>query len=299
MREIVVPVSRLPLPNSTVLIHRPEPALGGAAVNVAWYLASLGHSVDLRVIVGRRDRALLADELSHLPIDLENVFAITGDSDHLLTLLAPEEHLSTYVLANLDELETFGDVLCYDHDVVILNGGRHAKIRNFYCSLIDSVPAARLVFNPSYAIYEYDTEGLSALIEASGTVVVNEDELEHCQTVGVACPDRLRSEQLLYVTRGHKGATLFTKNDRVDRSPKQVQPGLFLGAGDAFVAGIASVMIQRQPPTRALEFGMTVAAAVVKQGRIRAVLEGVRSRNQSDESSFSAREHGEPSRSRP
>src|SRR6266542_2186626 len=100
MLESIIPVPTHPPINSTLVFRDDKPAVGGAVVNVAWYLSALGKSVRLVASISKDDVSLLEQELQNHPIDFGSLLITSGSTDHLITTLTPESHRSLYKLGS-------------------------------------------------------------------------------------------------------------------------------------------------------------------------------------------------------
>src|SRR5690242_17747588 len=92
MTEVLHRVTELPEKNSTVVVPDSTRALGGAALNVAWGLASLGRLTRLVTSVAAQDFAQLRRMTSGLPINLAAVARTRAHSDLLAALLTQSAH---------------------------------------------------------------------------------------------------------------------------------------------------------------------------------------------------------------
>jgi sugar/nucleoside kinase (ribokinase family) len=271
MVESIFHVAVEPPINSTVVVEGQKkiPELGGAAVNVAWYLGSLGKSVCLVAPIAGHQISELSKEITGLRIDLSGLIKVKGSTDHLITLLSPNGHRSIYVLGEVPlglKRKTLTQVKA--SGVVIMNGGRHQEIREIFRDIALNYPDKTIVFNPSYAVYEYSSDELTEIIEGCDVCFFNEDEYGFVKgqvekSVG-GMPRRA-----FIVTLSSKGAWMFANNRRYKFKSLLSRKGVFLGAGDACLAGFITGLLDKLTLEQALHRGMRLAAVVVERDRIR------------------------------
>ncbi|MFG2285594.1 sugar kinase [Streptomyces sp. NPDC048595] len=104
-------------------------------------------------------------------------------------------------------------------------------------------------------------------------LIASDDELPLCLPggAGAAAPDHADQARLLLergvgevvVTLGAAGATVFTPDGRVHRPARAVRAVDAVGAGDAFVAGYLSALLDDEGPAGRLERGVTTGAFAV------------------------------------
>src|SRR5260370_14879923 len=131
--------SALPI-NSTIVVSGTDKdlVLGGAAINVCWYLSLLGRSAKLVAPISERHMKGLSKELNISRIDLRRVIRNNGETDHLITILSPEGHRSIYTLGTIPgDLKRRMVTQSRTGQIIILNGGRHHEIRRAFGELAD------------------------------------------------------------------------------------------------------------------------------------------------------------------
>lgn len=277
MLECIVQVPRLPRPNSTLVVGPALGVLGGAALNVAWYLGRLGDPTSLVGPVGAHDLPLLrALKLPGL-VDIRGVVGIPGRSDLLIAVVSGHQHLSAYALAQ--HPPGLREVLLRrvkPVEVLILNGSRHPVLRAVHVALATNPTRPDiLIFNPSYAVYQYKRSELGRIVSAADITIVNSDEARFIRRVlgsQPILPKSGRDCRILVITKGNRGAEIRQGSFRESLPSPIRRQGLFLGAGDAFTAGFAHRYYRSRNPRDALRFGLAAAAATVEADRIRAPL---------------------------
>jgi sugar/nucleoside kinase (ribokinase family) len=277
MSEVIIHAESLPTPNSTLVWQQRAAPLGGAALNVAWYLFELGWPARLVAGAGADDIAGIHDVLHPHTVSEADLVLAPGPSDQLLTVLTRNAHVSLYRLANYGGAAT--DAL-YDGagtaEVIVLSGGRHPEVRAAYVRIVqDRQPSVKLiVFNPSYAVTEYNSAELREIVSGCDVCVVNRDEHEAISSV-VDIEAHLPS-RLYVMTEASEGATIMYPGPGRRYAPPVQREGVFLGAGDAFVSGLTFALHHGQSGEQAVAFAQRVAAPVVLSGRIRTALPPVK-----------------------
>jgi len=278
MVESIFNVDTDPLINSTIVVksQRQEPEVGGAAINVAWYLSSFGKSIRLVAPVSGHHGQKVSEELSQAHVDLSKLIKTDGETDHLITILLPQGHRSIYVLGaiphNLEALFLNQSKACR---LIIMNGGRHREVRQAYRTLAAKYSDKIVAFNPSYAIYEYHHNDLIEIMKGCDVCFLNEDEYSFLKEgVGRAVVENM-PRLAFVVTKGSKGATMFSRHGQYDVESVLNRTGIFLGAGDACLAGFLTGLLDEVPLEQSLQRGMRLAGLVVEREKIRTVVSKV------------------------
>ena len=263
--------SALPI-NSTIVARSTEKdlVLGGAAINVCWYLSLLGKSVRLVAPISNQHMKGLSKELSSSRIDLNRLIGSNGETDHLITILSPEGHRSIYTLGTIPgDLKKRLLSQSRTGRIMILNGGRHQEVRHAFAELVDRYTDRLVAFNPSYAIYEYAPQELVEILRNCDVCFLNEDEYRFARKCSKTESIEHMPRLAFVVTRSSKGAWMFSNNHRYKYKSAINREGVFLGAGDGCLAGFLSGLLDEMPPEEALKRGLRLAALVVKRGSIR------------------------------
>jgi sugar/nucleoside kinase (ribokinase family) len=272
MVESIFNIDSDPLINSTIVVksRREEPELGGAAVNVAWYLGSLGKSVRLIAPISSHHANILSEELNPTHIDLTKLIRTHGETDHLLTVLSPQGHRSIYTLGTIPHnLETILLNQSKSGRVIIMNGGRHQEVRQAFRSLSEKHSEKLIAFNPSYAVYEYRQDELTEIMKRCDVCFLNEDEYRFVKAGPAGEVVENMPRLAFVVTRANKGATMFSSHRQYNVKSLLNHNGIFLGAGDACLAGFLTGLLDEVSLEQALQRGMRLAALVVERGKIR------------------------------
>ena len=272
MVESIFKTRSSPPMNSTIVAKSKENeiVLGGAAINVCWYLSLLGRPVRLVAPISTQHIRRLSKELSRSRIDLSHLIESNGGTDHLITILSPEGHRSIYTLGKIrGDLKRRLLSQSRTARIMILNGGRHEEVRRAFTDMVHGNADRFVAFNPSYAIYEYAPQELVKILKNCDVCFLNEDEYRFAKRCSNAQSIEHMPRLALIVTRSSKGAWMFSNNHRYNFKSIADRDGVFLGAGDGCLAGFLSGLLDELPPEQALQRGLRLAALVVKRGSIR------------------------------
>jgi fructokinase len=185
----------------------------------------------------------------------------------------PEEGEHTFTIrepAAWDHIEPVD--LLPAHDVFHYGSlaARHPISAGTLWQALDASPAPLRIFDVNLRPPFDDLAKVQRGLEYATLVKMNADEFERiCHALGAAeDPSELfrRYDQLTYVcvTRGGDGAELHTRDGGSERIiPEPLEPVDTVGAGDAFVAGLAIALATGEAPRRALQRADEVARSVL------------------------------------
>jgi sugar/nucleoside kinase (ribokinase family) len=260
-------------PGATRIVDAARRALGGCAFNVCWHLASLGIRPRLVVPFSRHERARVAAAAAR-GVSVSRIVWTSGPPDTLVVLSSRAGHRAVYVRAELPRDTTERIVrACAGARQVVLAGSRHRAVRQAFLELTRRGDPARLVFSPSYAVYEFTGQDLRALVSRAGLVILNEAEAAFvaaalgCDGVPALAE---RAGHTLIVTRADRGARLYAPTGTVTVTSLSGTPGDVIGAGDAFLAGYLYDTAHGSSAAAAVGFASGIAAQVARARRVRA-----------------------------
>jgi len=273
MIECFLHIPSLPQQNTTLVLDSVRQELGGPAFNLCWYLSQYGRQPRLVGPFGLRNRSLVVEALSSAHLDDSGLIPIEGDTDLLITMLTDYNHHSIYLRSHLpDAINSEILTRCGQPKRLILSGSRHPALRRTFLLLADMFQGEMLAFNPSYAIYEYDSTELAALLRKANVAIVNEQEAEHVLRV-MDLKDYGQLSRFvpgfLIVTLGKKGVRVFQKEGILEIGSFATGTSNAVGAGDAFFAGFLHEMFGNGSLADAARFGSALAAYVVESSQIR------------------------------
>ena len=265
--EADVPVNR-----TLVVKDEKAAAIGGAAVNVAWYLDGLGKAVRLIAPISIRHASTLEREFKKTKVDLTGIIKTKGGTDHLFTILFPQGHRSIYTLgATANGLKRKVLNAQESERAIVLNGGRHQEMREIFSELVTKRADELIAFNPSYAIYEYGSEELVHILKNCDISFLNEDEYRFAKQFSRNPLEHLPRAAFV-VTKSNKGALMICRKKQYRYKPEVKHDGVILGAGDACLAGFLSGLLDGVSPDASMIRGLRVAALVVRHQNIRTKL---------------------------
>lgn len=160
---------------------------------------------------------------------------------------------------------------------VIFGGSRHRSLREDILSYFQLNKQLRIVFSPSYSIYEHSKTEIVEFLSVANIVVVNEHEAEYLrQTFCLNSVDEVMAltKEGGVVTLGPRGADIYKKGSaRARVASRSGREDDVVGAGEAFLCGFMYRLIEGGSWTEAGEIGCAVAAQMVVDGRIRASID--------------------------
>jgi sugar/nucleoside kinase (ribokinase family) len=220
-----------------------------------------------------REKKLIVNKFKKLSTNLKNYLSLANSTDQLITILDQEGFRSVYKLGYLTEVfvnKLFENVL--KKDVLVMSGGRQKFYRELYINIVrDRTNRQQIFFNPSYSIYTYSSQELQEILKNSDFASVNVDEFNYLKSVlGVDFLENFSPTKGFILTKSEQGVTLFSEGKTIDRKSLIEKPGLFIGAGDAFISGFIHNFLNSNSLDDAMDYGQTIASFVVKSGDVRA-----------------------------
>ncbi len=275
MLESFFQISEFPRLNRTLVLDRDRnPEVGGPAFNLAWYLSKLGDQPRLIGIYGEADKEAVKIAVDQTALRYGDLVSLPGGSDRLISVLTEKGHQSVYFRAEMSNraVKKIRNS-CANAKVLVLTGSRHKAVRDLYVNFARERQDRFIVFNPSYAITEYNRRQLMALLSRADLVVFNEDEARYAsKLLRTSRTDMLskRSRGILVITRGGAGQTIFRNGKREETNSLLARVRNPIGAGDAFLAGFLHMLLRKKSTFDAAKFGSTVAAYAVESKNVRA-----------------------------
>ncbi|MFI1354404.1 sugar kinase [Streptomyces sp. NPDC020898] len=265
-------------------------SVAGAESNVAIGLARLGHRVRWAGRVG-------ADELGALVLrtlraeGVDTTYAVTDDSGRPTGLLLTEPRLGTLTRVSYYRAGSAGSAVS-PADVLpaLASGSRILHLTGITPALSPSAAEATLAaaraareagitvcLDVNYRTRLWSTDrartALRPLLAHTDLLIASEDELPLVlERSGADESEAVKSILAagvaeVVVKRGARGATSFTADGATDRAARQVDAVDLVGAGDAFVAGyLSGVLDGADIPARLHRAVTTAAFAVATRG---------------------------------
>lgn len=256
---------------------------GGAPMNVAMRLQSLGVSSQ---IISRKGNDTLGEEL----------IAILTEKGVSTSLIQTDSELNTgEVYVHLDENRHASYEIVYpvawdkiaieadsieaiSHSDAFVFGSLATRDETSRASLNTYLNHAKYkVFDVNIRPPYYDIEALAALMIHADLLKLNDDELfEVCLVLGsghhsleghIQFLSNYTGVESICVTLGAKGAVYYTQQKFYYSPGFSVEVVDTIGAGDSFLAGLISVILNENNPQKAVTFGCAIGAMVAgKQG---------------------------------
>lgn len=251
---------------------------GGAPMNVALHLNAIGQNVAIASRIGNDEPG-------------KELVSFLEESGLSTEYVQVDEHLPTSeVLVHLDENNNATYEICEPvaWDNLELTDSLISKARDagmlIFGSLASRNPMSRrtlmqLLDNDAIKLIDvnfrkpYDTkEVVEALLEKTDIVKLNDDELvvfaqwynkhKHDEKSLVKWLAQQYDVKMVCVTKGDKGALLYWNGEFYEHPGFKVNAVDTVGAGDAFLAGLVSSLIENHPPQDALAFACATGAFV-------------------------------------
>ncbi len=255
--------------------------LGGAPLNVALRLCSLGSEVSMISRLGddllaEETRALLEDyglkrdfiqedselETGAVEIELDN----TGSASY--TIKKPVAWDAIALTEGNQKIVDMADLFIFGSLATRTDGSKN--------TLLELLKLAKKpIFDVNLRAPDYDLSKIVALMEHAYLIKMNEDELSEISNfMGInntAIEEKITAlgktfpANFICVTRGSKGALL------IDGDKLYAHPGYpakvvdTVGAGDAFLAGLLHWLFRESGPEQALAHGCALGALVASQ----------------------------------
>lgn len=278
MVECILRMPSLPAADTTLVLDSAIQELGGPAFNICWYLSQLGRRPQLVGPFGLRNRPLITEALCSCQLEQIGLIPIEGDTDLLIALLTDNHHHSIYLRTRLpDGIGPEIVARCGQPRVLILTGSRHCAIRKAFLVLADAFRGELLAFNPSYAIYEYDSTDLFQLLSKAHVAILNRQEAEYaCKALALEDISQLAKDSSgsLIVTLGHKGMRMYRRKDMLEIGSYATASSNPVGAGDGLFAGFLHEALTGASLPDAARFGSVLAAYVVESSQVRIQISG-------------------------
>ncbi|ELP65324.1 kinase, PfkB family [Streptomyces turgidiscabies Car8] len=265
-------------------------SVAGAESNVAIGLARLGHRVRWAGRVGADELgALVLRTLRAEGVDIDH--AVTDDTGRPTGLLLTEPRLGTLTRVSYYRAGSAGSAVSPADVLPALAAG--ARILHLTgitpalsASAAEAAPAAAAAARDAGVTVCLDVNfrsrlwttdeartALRPLLERTDLLIASEDELPLVlERPGAAESEAVRGILAagvaeVVVKRGARGATSFTADGATDRAARQVEAVDLVGAGDAFVAGyLSGVLDGADVPARLHRAVTTAAFAVATRG---------------------------------
>ncbi|WP_248723928.1 carbohydrate kinase [Seonamhaeicola sp. ML3] len=254
--------------------------IGGAPLNVALRLASLGDKVTMVSAIGKDDNGQkLIDYVRENGIDDAYIQTKDHFSTGEVTVLLNDKGSATYEIEQprawdkiemSDELENYVE----NSDAFVFGSliARDEVSKQTLCRLIDL--SKYNIFDLNLRPPHYNITVLKELMEKADFIKFNDEELYKVADYlgskykGLEQNIKFISEHTntncICVTKGAFGAVLFYNDSLFYNSGYKIKVADTVGAGDSFLGALINKLLQNENPQKAIDFACAVGAMVAQ-----------------------------------
>jgi fructokinase len=253
---------------------------GGAPLNVALRLASLGFSAQIISRIGRD--ALGAELLGYAAMNGVDTDAIQHDDDLStgeVIVDLNKDGSATYTISSpvaWDKIESVlaNEVAVQKVDAFVFGSLACRDIISHQSLLKLTKLAPYRVFDVNLRAPFYTKDLIIQLMMQSDFVKFNDDELAEISAL-LSSPYHSLEQNILFVaektntkhicvTKGSHGALLYYNGEMYSNDGYKVEVVDTVGAGDSFLAGLLSKLLRGEHPQEAIDFACALGAIVAK-----------------------------------
>lgn len=254
---------------------------GGATLNVALRLSSLGITTQMISAVGQEEEGRqLATLMKNEGVDTSLIREHESLETGKVHVTLDEKGNGTYTItdpAAWDEIQLSEPIInaVREADAFIFGSmsSRHPISRNTLEQLLDFARFKVFDINLRPPHYSFDT--INKLFQKADLVKINDEELKkYCKYYGEESDDieylmsfisEFNKDAILCVTLAEKGAVLFHDNVFTHQPGYQVKVADTVGAGDGFLAGLVSRALSGDSLPQALNYACALGALVASK----------------------------------
>lgn len=265
---LTVKGGQLPLPHGTKPLDLVGARLGGAALNLAFHLASLGRRSRLVGVCGTYEVEQLREICAPNATSLDFVIQLPVKTDTLVIFYDRNEYTRSFYLYETLPPSVIERLILHASqcDWVLFGGSRHDELLKFLSNSLRIFDPEKFVFAPSYSVYHIGPQLLKSFMEAAAFIALNQAEEQFVRTVrGLGdCLDC--SSKTFICTRGEDGAIIRAGTEKKEIPSYSGVKGDKLGAGEAFLAGYLHRFLAGASPFEAGQCGALAAAMIAQNG---------------------------------
>jgi len=255
--------------------------IGGAPLNVALRLASLGANAEIISRIGQDAHGtelqtfIKENGVSTTTIQIDQALK-TGEVIVKLDAKGSASYTINYPVA-WDNIELSPKAIqSVENSDAFVYGSLVCRDSRSYNSLSELLKLAKYkIFDVNLRAPFYKKEILLDLMMQSDFIKFNDDELyEICEFLD--SPFRSLEQNILFiaeftntkqicVTKGSHGAVLYTSEKRYYNSGYKIKVVDTVGAGDSFLAGLISNLLNGKDPQTAIDFACALGALVAEK----------------------------------
>lgn len=274
--DTIIHLDHLPFPGESASVSRITESPGGTTANTSVALVHLGEQVTLRGVVGDDARGnILREGLDRDGVGSQMITTGKEPTDNSMILLNTSSGERT-ILWQKGAAIRMGDQLdianLFAHDIVILDMSDE-PLRRFLTDLpAHTRPDVRLLGTLTY-IVDNDEPDAQEIAFRFDTIAGSESQFfkltKTCSLEGLIAflHDRMLGNNLraAVVTHGREGCTWITRDDHGHSPAFRMNVSSTIGAGDAFLAGIAYGMARRWSWPDTAQFANAVGALSTRE----------------------------------
>ncbi|MGJ8744741.1 carbohydrate kinase family protein [Polaribacter sp.] len=254
--------------------------IGGAPLNVAIRLKSLGNEVSMISAVGNDDLAKpILENINGLNINAKAVAILEDYNTGEVTVTLNEKGAATYEIVHPKAWDKIpfteaSSALVKQADAFVFGSliTRDEVSKETLFQLLDVAKYA--IFDVNLRAPFYTKEVLIALMQKANFIKFNDDELYEISAF-LGSPFHNLEQNIHFiaqktktahicVTKGEHGAVLFYNNALFYNSGYKIKVADTVGSGDSFLASLISKLINGEKPQKAIDFACAVGALVAK-----------------------------------
>ena len=252
--------------------------IGGAPLNVALRLASLGNNTYMISRVGDDDLGTqLLQYISSKGVAIDHIQIDNKNETGTVQVMLDNKGVASYSISHpvawdyidfslaMKQLISKADALIY--------GSLSSRNRHSYETLLTLLKSARYrVFDVNLRKPHYGIEHVLRLMKEANFIKFNEEELlelgtelgatHHTLETTVEFISKLTNTDHICVTRGKDGAVLLYNNKWYYNKGYTIDVVDTVGAGDSFLAALVDQLLTKHDCQKALDFACAVGAVV-------------------------------------
>lgn len=254
--------------------------IGGAPLNVALRLQSLGNEVTMISSVGNDGRGeKLLDYIESNGVNTDFIEISDTFKTGKVKVMLNDKGSASYDIKfprawDYIKVDQKANELVKNADAFLYGSlaARNDESRESLLNLLNH--AAYKVFDLNLRSPYYTKEVLIELMNHADFIKFNDDELyEVSQYLGskfygmeqnIRYISEVTQTKQICVTKGHHGAVLLDDDKFYYNSGYQIKVIDTVGAGDSFLAALISQLFQKKPPQEAIDFACAVGALVAQ-----------------------------------
>lgn len=254
--------------------------IGGAPLNVAVRLQSLGNDVSMISKVGEdKDGENIIEFLKEKDVDFQYIQKDTNYKTGSVSVLLDETGSASYTIdfpRAWDYIDCINEIKAnVQKSDAFIYGSLAARNEHTKTSLFELLKVASFkVFDVNLRAPHYTKELLKELMLEADFIKFNDEEiLEIANYLGSECIGieenmkfvaAITHTDTICVTRGGDGAVLLTNNQFYDHKGYRVNVVNTVGAGDSFLASLIHCLLKGDNPNTAIDFACVVGALVTQ-----------------------------------